>query len=84
MTNSTKLLGSTWELIANDGVDYVLQVTGDGTVLVKASATVPTGTEGAFILGAKELITSQILSGNVYARSGYSKSGNVVQIVYAK
>lgn len=84
MTNNTKLLGSGWELIANDGEEYVLQVTGDGTVLVKASATAPTGTEGAFILGTKELITSQILSGKVYARAGYSKSGNAVQIVYAK
>ena len=84
MTNSTKLLGSTWELIANDGEDYILQVTGDGEVLVKASATVPTGTEGAFTLSTKELITSQILSGVIYARAGYSKSGNAVQIVYAK
>lgn len=84
MVNYTAVLRDQWVLIASAGEEYVLQVTGDGEVLVKASATTPTGTDGAFSLETKAVITSQILSGNIYARAGFSKSGNALQIVYAK
>lgn len=84
MVNYTAVLREPWVLIASEGQDYVLQVIGDGEALVKASATAPTGTDGAFSLETKAVITSQILSGNIYARAGFSKSGNAVQIVYAK
>ena len=64
MINQAIVVSSSWALLANN-VDYMLQVT-SGILLVKASATTPIDTMGAFELVKGDVLTSTMLSGVIY------------------
>ena len=66
VNNPIKLEANVWTLIA-DNVDYLMQNKTVNQVMVKASATTPTDTNGSFTLEQGDLIGSSLLSGKVYA-----------------
>ena len=79
---SSIITNSTWVQISNSE-DYVLQSKSkhaDRVLLVKASATEPTTTDGAIELKAGEVIASTIFSGVIWAKAVNAD----VLIAYAK
>ena len=57
-----------WVQVASEGEDYILQNKGYNKVLVKAGAQ-PTSVDGSIELESKGVITSTIMSGNIWVRA---------------
>ena len=74
---STNVLKDVWVAIS-DNKDYVLQNKGTGSILVKASDTMPTDAVGAIEVQGKKWITSKELYGKVWC----SATMEVQQIAY--
>ena len=69
MVNYSKAFSDTsWFNVAADGEDYILQVK-KGAIFAKVSAAMPTSADGSFEIEAKDGMSSNILSGNLWVRS---------------
>lgn len=68
MISQDKVITTTWAQISNNE-DYILRNTGADTILLKASATIPTDMAGTLPVYPKEGVKSDDFSGVIWAKS---------------
>lgn len=59
----------TWTKVVNSGASYILQNVGENRILLKASLSTPTTEKGSIILQPFDVISSSVISGNIWVKA---------------
>jgi hypothetical protein len=59
----------TWTKVVNSGASYILQNVGENRILLKASFSTPTTEKGSIILQPFDVISSSVISGNIWVKA---------------
>ena len=59
----------TWTKVVNSGASYILQNVGDNRILLKAGLVSPTNDKGSIILQPFDVISSSVISGNIWVKA---------------
>ena len=60
---------ATWTKVVNSGASYILQNVGENRILLKASFSTPTTEKGSIILQPFDVISSSVISGNIWVKA---------------
>lgn len=60
---------ATWTKVVNSGANYILQNVGDNRILLKAGLVSPTNDKGSIILQPFDVISSSVISGNIWVKA---------------
>ena len=71
---------ATWTKVVNSGASYILQNVGENRILIKAGLVSPTNDKGSIILQPFDVISSSVISGNIWIKA--TNLGNSI-VTYA-
>ena len=60
---------ATWTKVVNSGASYILQNIGENRILLKAGLVSPTNEKGSIILQPFDVISSSVISGNIWVKA---------------